>query len=341
VKHVVDSGMSRCGDSYHDIVGFSDTESPGKVQLQRAGRAGRVQAGGYTRIRVEGAAAPTAPRLSVDAVVKVLAMETHHLQLRASDLSLCCIGDDLIELARAELASYRLRESDLLRALSQISLSLRDAAVLLRAMCYGVGYEAAAILSVKSVGRWQPAAVFDLDELVRLCTETMQSRRCARPIRCGDGTSSHQGEAEVVAVVDKLRFQDKVQDVFFDLVGSLSLKPSVQSRSEHDERLAIAFLVCPERLVWTIDDVASFLGARLIHSTPEYYVVGLLSNCRHRGLRCNFKLPLSDWVIRESGAVKPVQTVNFNGDSTFGEFRSICCSRLRTYGYGQDVTSVL
>ena len=340
VAHVVDANLCRESEDYHDILEFSDTPAPKRVQLQRAGRAGRVKPGGYTRIQVRDAMPPMEARLPTEAVAKVIVMEDHHLKLQASECTLCPIGDDTIALARAQVAALGLPSLKILEALSQISLPLRDSAVLLRAMEYGVGYEAAAILAVKSAGRWKGAEEFELQELVCACTES-QAARGSRPNPCGDGAPSQQDGANAVATVSKIRFQDKVQALFKDLVAALSIAPSRDLFYGPDERLAIAFLVCPERLVWSRDGLATFLGADLQHSSQAEYFVSIFVSSTFRGLRCNFSLPLSEWAVRQSGVARPTLTANYNGDSTLGEFRFTCCARLRHHGRGKEAKELL
>ena len=85
VAHIVDANLCREREDYHDILEFSDTPAPKRVQLQRAGRAGRVKPVGYTRIQVSDAMPPMEARLPTRAVANVIVMGDHHLKLQASE----------------------------------------------------------------------------------------------------------------------------------------------------------------------------------------------------------------------------------------------------------------
>ena len=152
---------------------------------------------------------------------------------------------------------------------------------------------------------------------------------------------SQQDGANAVATVSKIRFQDKVQALFKDLVAALSIAPSRDLFYGSDERLIIAFLVCPERLVWSRDGIATFLGADLQHSSQAEYFISIFVSSTFRGLRCNFSLPLSEWAFPQSGVARPTLTANYNGDSTLGEFRFTCCAQLRHHGRGKEAKELL
>ena len=360
VDHVVDAGLSRKQNEYHDIAHFFDTTAPERAQLQRAGRSGRVKPGVWTLVKMKDAPPPREPRLSVASVSKVLALEQHHLNVSPSECTLCEIPEDVIEQARAELTSLNMTSQQLLDAVAQIPLPLRDAAVLLRAIDKDCGYEAAAVLAVKSAGRWKGGMELTLHDILDACTKplrlgkkaskcTPRSSRCdddtpvdrARPSLCGDGTPVAE---DAMTVHEKITFLDKVQLLFKELVSNHELYPSWEGqrgarddrhnrRGALEERLAFSFLVCPERLVWNIKGEAAFLGSALIHNSKSEFFVSILMSNQFKGLRCNFQLPVTEWVSRNCGLTKPTQTANVIGDSTFGEFRSEIFFQLRELGY--------
>ena len=331
VDHVVDAGLSRTSEEYHDILEFGDTIASEAVQMQRAGRTGRVKQGAHTVLRVKNAPPPTDLRLSSASVSKVIVLEDFHLKIRASACALCDIPEDTMAEARAELDMLNLPNTKLQEAVVRIPLALRDAAVLFKAIEVGVGYEAAAILAVKKEGRWPPSAVFVLQDMLRVCENPVARWQSARPSLSGDGTQDEP----------KIGFQDKISRVFHELVRGYTLKPwdfndvwRMTGPRLLNERLAVAFLVCPERLIWNRHGIASFLGATLDHSSNDEYFVGVLLSRRYRRrLQCNLAFPISDWVVDASGVTKPTRTANVNGDSTLAEFRRIICAQLRTHGY--------
>ena len=146
--------------------------------------------------------------MSIGSVSKVLALAEHHMRVSPCECDLCEIPEDIIAQARAELDSLHLSNDELLEAVSRISLPLRDAAVLRCACSLDVGYEAAAVLAVKSAGRWNGTAELTLRDILDACTKRgsrppgnargcpPHSSRCgddtpvdgARPSPCGDGT---------------------------------------------------------------------------------------------------------------------------------------------------------
>ena len=85
--------------------------------------------------------------------------------------------------------------------------------------------------------------------------------------------------------------------------------------------------------VWNRGGEAAFLGSRLCHNHTEEFFVNILMSNTFKGLHCNFGLPVTNWVTRESGITKPTLTANVIGDSTFSEFRNEFADQLRKCGY--------
>ena len=65
VVHVIDAGLSRKANEYHDIVDFYDTTATERAMLQRAGRSGRVMLGAWTLVKLKNAPPPREPRVTI------------------------------------------------------------------------------------------------------------------------------------------------------------------------------------------------------------------------------------------------------------------------------------
>ena len=91
--------------------------------------------------------------LSLNAVIRVVALQEFHYRIQCDSLSLCPVPQSLINNAIQYLSDLAVSKSDMLTILTKIPLSIRDAAIFLKGQHHGVGYEAAAVLVVKSVGQ--------------------------------------------------------------------------------------------------------------------------------------------------------------------------------------------
>ena len=142
--------------------------------------------------------------------------------------------------------------------------ALKDAAILFRAQRYEVGYEAAALLALKEVGRWKARATFTVQDVMKAMAKPPQ---------------------ENTEAITRAR---QASELFEELQWAIGLTgPSDQARLR--ERLALAFLGAPERLVWAdkrASQPASFLGEALVEFPDDgYFVVALIMRA-YDGLRC-------------------------------------------------------
>ena len=129
---------------------------------------------------------------------------------------------------------------------------------------------------------------------------------------------------------------NKARTAFFELCKTLSLSPSSWETKHIEEAVAVAFLVCPERLVWQGQGhpgPACFLGEPLADCLEQGYFVAVLLKSSSKGLQCTLSLSVTDWVVRMSGVILFDRTAKFLSDSTFTEFRAACCLVLRNLGF--------
>ena len=146
VDVVVDLGLSRSIGSDHDLLCVEDFAASEAAQKQRQGRAGRVKRGCYVRVQVaDRVLAPQPPSCS-DPLARVCALEPYHQHISASELSMCPLPPPVVFAAKQQHSDLAFSDDDLWTALTKLPLALKDAAILLRAQRYEVGYEAAALL---------------------------------------------------------------------------------------------------------------------------------------------------------------------------------------------------
>ena len=101
-------------------------------------------------------------------------------------------------------------------------------------------------------------------------------------------------------------------------------------------RLAVAFLICPERLVCANREKqqqAAFLGEKLFDFPENGNHVVVLSGKTYKGLKCCLHLPCTDWVLANSGLQAPQFSAKVVSDSTLIGFRAEVCQQLRVRGY--------
>ena len=315
VDDVIDCGYSRTLLEYHDLLEISDYPSSPAVQQQRLGRAGRVKPGSC--IRIANADRKEAYDLRFEAddpLMRVLALQPHHARLQANALSLCEIPAEILEQARYKLKSLQLSNEDMWTCLTKIPLPLKDGAILMKAMNYGVAYEAAALLAVSTQCQLRKDVHFGLRDIIALVT----------------GTRHYENVFRI----------NKAKQLFYHLRRQLRLGPTVYPDG-CEERLAVAFLDAPERLLWCDQKGchgACFLGEP-VHNLPSsgYVVAVLLSKSPYTGISCAFYLPVTEWVIHTSALQLPLKTARVVGDSTLMCFRAECCNSLRLQGYDVKV----
>ena len=198
--------------------------------------------------------------------------------------------------AEQKIESLHFATGDLTEALMKLSVPLPLSAVVLQARSYDVGYEAAA----------RNTTTFTVDVVL----------------------AEVAGEMPLEPVIGRL---DKVRDCFQNLCKRFKLYPSKLPDGHVLDRLAVAFLQAPARLICSIKQVGTFLGEPLEHDCKdEFFVAALLSKPPHKQLRCSLHLPFSAWVQSQTGIIKPTRTFKFIGDSTFAEFRNDICQHVRS-----------
>jgi len=324
VDFVIDVGLSRRIGDYHDILAVADAISSDAVKDQRLGRAGRVKPGCCIQITdperrdlgIEGAWCD-------DSVIRVHALEPYHLKIKAAELSLCPMPEDVLADADNKLSDLHLSERNMWHCLTRVPLPFKDAATLLTAHDQGVGYEAAAVLAFKAECKWRDTQ-FNIRDLVAM-------------------VSGRDAQGFVPTALPGIKRLRKAQDVFEHLKDNLGLCPSHWDDNYLEEALALAFLSAPERLLWC-DEVkghgAAFLGeACAVTGMTEKTgcVVALLLHKGYHGISCSLALPATRWVLDESGLIVPTLTARIIGDSTILSFRAECCNRMRKNGYDVKV----
>ena len=177
---------------------------------------------------------------------------------------MCPLPPSVVFEARQHLSELGLSDDDLWTALTILPLALKDAAILFRAQRYEVGYEAAALLALKEVGRWKARAIFTVQDVMKAMAKPPQ---------------------ENTEAITRAR---QASELFEELQWAIGLTgPSDQARL--CERLAVAFLGAPERMVWAdkrASEPASFLGEVLVEFPDDgYFVVALIMRA-YDGLRC-------------------------------------------------------
>ena len=317
VDYVIDVGLSRRIGDYHDILAVADAISSDAVKDQRLGRAGRVKRGCCIQITdrerrdlgIDGVWCD-------DSVIRVLALQPYHSKIKAAQLSLCPMPDDVLADAKNKLSDLHLSEKNMWQCLTKVPLAFKDAATLLTAYEYGVGYEAAAVLAFRTECKWKETE-FNLGDLVTMVA----------------------GRHNIAQEVKRLH---KARDLFQNLTKNLCLSPSHLSDTDMKECLAVAFLSAPERLLWC-DSVkghgAAFLGeaCAVTGLKREGCVVALLLHKGYDGVSCSLALPATAWVLKESGLTVPTLTARIISDSTVMPFRAECCNRMRKSGYDVKV----
>ena len=317
VDYVIDVGLSRRLGDYHDLLDQTDVIASKAVKCQRLGRVGRVKRGCCVQITNRQLMdLGTGSRWCDDSVMRVYALQAYHSQIQATGWSLCPLPCDVLDDAINKLSDLHLSTANLWKCLTQVPLPLKDAATLLKACDYGVGYEAAAVLALRTQSQWSRATKFNLKDLV-----TMVSGRGLVP--------------------EDIRKIEKARALFRDLERDLKLEPSRVPDTQKEERLAVAFLCAPERLLWC-DTIkghgAAFLGAAVSGlTTTAGCVVAILLSKGWGGLSCSLALPVSPWVLQRSGLTVPTHTARLISDSTLMPFRAECCNKLRMLGYDVKV----
>ena len=172
------------------------------------------------------------------------------------------------------------------------------------------------MLACKNEGEWHPKLQFTLNLLL----DTVDA---SRPLSIEDRKL-------------EIRKLGRVQALFKDLCTTLNIEQAALSDAECQEKLAMVFLLAPERLLWcdgSQDEIASFLGEPLVNFKKNGYWVAVFLVRTFAGLECSFCLPCSDRAISESRLQKFSHTAKVLSDSIFLEFRMQCCKQLRELGY--------
>ena len=307
IDWVLDSGIGRLINEDKDVPIVIDYRISVSSETQREGQAGRAKNGGCLKFRHQ-QFLRTASDLPVSRndMMRVIALEQYHEKIALCRRPLAFLSTEEMLPAEQEFESLHFETGDLTEALMKLSVPLPLSAVVLQARSYDVGYEAAAIVALKHEGRWKHTTTFTVDAVL----------------------AEVAGEMPLEPVIGRL---DKVRDCFQSLCKRFWLFPSKLPAEYVLDRLAVAFLQAPERLIWSIKQVGSFLGEPLEHDCKdEFFVAALLSKPPYKQLRCVLRLPFSAWVQSQTGIIKPTRTFKFIGDSTFAEFRNDICQHLRS-----------
>lgn len=322
IEHVLDSGLCRIIQAYDDILNSQDYKAPPSVQAQRQGRAGRVKPGSATTFVIsDRSLIPQRLPFSSESCESVVVLEKHHLYIKAQNMAMCRIPSELSESIRQRIQTLSLSEDQLMQALIELPFSLRDAAVLFKSIQENGSYEVAALLIFKNTCTWPGKMRFSLSDIVEAVAQP--NKNLVPP-----------DTNEEVGRLHKARIQ------FTELAVTLHkarrpLTRSPWNASETEEAAAVAFLACPERLVWHRgdQDPACFLGEKLVDCKEEDYSVGVLFRKSCKGLQCSLHLPFTEWVSHRAHIPKFSKTAKLLSDSTLFEFRVACILKLRSLGY--------
>ena len=367
VDVVIDLGFSRSIHEYDELLQVVDFAATDAQKEQRRGRVGRRKSGASVLFRVLESRKKPQTCVCIDTLCRVVALEDWYQRILASELSLCPLSQTVLDEASRQLCDLNFTYAHLWAALVEVRLSLKDAAIFLKAHEHGVAYEAAAILAVKAKGQLTHHAIFSVDSIVELVEGTGKvgdARDSLGKVTvegCGDprvaGHSQQQdgvdasGKKKAAGVMIKRPFM--ARDLFNQLIANpptsgwrdwYNAQPplcrSTKCSNDISQCLALAFLVAPERLVKADlrnKEAACFLGAPLEGFEGDGYSVAILP---HRYLvgkgysvRCAMSLPCSEWVLGTSKLPLLTHTAQVHGDSTFVNFRKSICSALRLKGY--------
>ena len=311
VKAVLDAGLTRHisdNDGIHENI---DTIAASTSTTQRRGRAGRTQPGCYALFKAQNSHRSNVQvPLSVDGLMKLLALENSHACITARSCRFLYATEDDLVIAQFSLKALGIEASDLKIALEKLPLSLSLSGIFLKARSLDVGFEAAALVALKAEGRWSYKDTFTVEEVVDVVSSRKNTKK------------------EIIKL-------DKVRKLFRKLILVLDLRPSKLSLEKFEDRLAVSFLVAPERLIWSVNQVGSYLGDAVVHTAKsDYFVAVLLSRPAYRNIKCALWLPFSPWTRKESLIQPPTRTMKMNGDSTFQQFRLCICLHVReSFGF--------
>ena len=101
----------------------------------------------------------------------------------------------------------------------------------------------------------------------------------------------------------------QVRELSDDLQWALWIHRCTMPKDEMLARLAVAFLICPERLLVCANrekqQEAAFLGEVLVDFPENGNHVVVLFGQTYKGLKCCLHLPCTDWVLANSGLQEP------------------------------------
>ena len=153
-------------DEYNDLLEKTDFAATHAQRSQRLGRVGRVKLGAYVAVEESGRTRLMQSLCCSDALRRVHALSYYHEEVTLDRLVLCPVSKSLIEEASEQLMQLQLSDDEMWVALTNLSLSLKDAKSIFKARSLDVGYEVAAVLAMKCVGQWKMTAVFDVPSIV-------------------------------------------------------------------------------------------------------------------------------------------------------------------------------
>ena len=237
---------------------------------------------------------------------------------------MCAISPEQSDSARQRIKTLPLTEHQLWKAVTALPFSLTEAAVFFQSMQHKVTFEVEAVLIFKNTCAWLPKHRFRLSEIVTAVSQTEDQElypNVSTP--CAEVGKLPKARRQFTELGDTLR------------KAGMTLKASRLNIADQEAAVAVAFLACPERVVWHRgdQDPACFLGEELVDCKEQGYSVGVLFKRSGKGLQCSLHLPCTDWVFRSANIKKLIRTFKFLSDSTVLEFRVACIMKLRSFGY--------
>ena len=184
-------------------------------------------------------------------------MSYYHEEIMLDSLVLCPVPQELISEAHEYSTRLQLTDKEMWIVLTRLPVTLKDSKVLFTAQNLGVSFEAASVLAIKCVGQWKATSKFDVSTIV------------------ADVSSDRYVQSGIDGVSKLIRARKIVQD----LKWALRLDRFHKSEADILERLALAFLVCPERLVQSSSgkiEAAAFLEEALLDFAENGYDVVVL-----------------------------------------------------------------
>lgn len=308
IDYVLDAGLSRTTYDDAAICAVEDRPETESDYTNRAGRAGRVKPGVAVRFKITGTKLPVACPVDVEKLQWVMAVEPREPHIPPSSCRLCSVPSADETLARQGLTTLAINPGELFTAAQSVPLPLTDAMILLRAMELGVGFEASALLSLKSTGA---------------CKKYVTAMGAVQVVTDGHGTPPGFRKMPLQKARKKFRL----------------LRDRFELAKNHDdverkvEALATSFLLREETLLWVVEKSCAHTGRQVSLDLPDGYYVGVAGHRFGNAVSFSVVLPCTQRAATDAGVRLPTFTAGFVGDSTFTGHMNQLCKRLRRLGY--------